>query len=134
MEMEDIRIEQTAEIILTYRQPETVRPVVLRYERELPEAMRPAAPPPPPPPAVSVPPSPLRSAIAPPERQKKSHWGVRLYVGISLLMILICLGTGIWYFTQSGFVLPDRTPSYRDDLLVLFQTAFIHRAFLPLCC
>lgn len=118
MEMEEIRIEQTAEIILTYRQPETVRPVVLRYERELPEAMRPA--PPPAPAAESAPPppqraaDPLRAAIAPPEK-KKTHWGVRLYVGISLLMILICLGTGIWYFTQNGVVPPGRTAPDGDD-------------------
>ena len=40
MEMEDIRIEETTEIILTYRQPEAAKPEVLRYERELPEIGR----------------------------------------------------------------------------------------------
>ena len=109
-----MRAPEAAEIILTYRPPEAVQPVVLRYERELPEAMRPA--PPPPPAAENGPPPPWQAAIAPPERQKKSsHWGVRLYVGISLLVILICLGVGVWYFTQNGFRLPSQTPPSRDD-------------------
>ena len=29
-------------------------------------------------------------------------WGVRLYVGISLLVIVICLGVGIWYAGQAA--------------------------------
>ena len=117
MEMEEIRIEETTEIILTYRQPDTVKPVVLRYERELPESMRSV-----PPeaarrtlPAENHEPPPWRAAIAPPEKQKKSHWGVRLYVGVSLLVILICLGVGVWYFTQNGFRLPVQTPPGRDE-------------------
>jgi len=113
MEMEEIRIEETTEIILTYRQPETAKPVVLRYERELPESMRPA-PPPPFPPVKNTPP-PWQAAIAPPEKQKKSHWGVRLYVGISLLVILVCLGVGVWYFTQNGFRPSAQTPPSQDE-------------------
>ena len=104
MEMEEILLEETTEIILTYRQPETAKPVVLRYERELPESMRPA--PPPPPRRENGPPPPWQAAIAPPEKPRKSHWGVRLYVGVSLLVILICLGVGVWYFTRYGFGLP----------------------------
>ncbi|MCI9443563.1 MAG: trypsin-like serine protease [Oscillospiraceae bacterium] len=119
MEMEDIRIEETTEIILTYRQPEAAKPVVLRYERELPESMRPALPPEEDPgwtgpPRRSAPP-PWQAAIAPPEKQKKSHWGVRLYVGVSLAVILVCLGVGLWYFTQNGFGIPARTPD-RDAI------------------
>ncbi len=119
MEMEDIRIEETTEIILTYRQPEAAKPVVLRYERELPESMRPAPPPEEDPgwtgpPRRSAPP-PWQAAIAPPEKQKKSHWGVRLYVGVSLAVILVCLGVGLWYFTQNGFGIPARTPD-RDAI------------------
>ena len=111
MEMEEIR--ETTEIILTYRQPDAATPVVLRYERELPEAM---LPPPPSPPEENVPPPPWQAAIAPPERQKKSHWGVRLYVGISLLVILVCLGVGIWYITQNDLRAPAETPPGRDEI------------------
>jgi len=114
MEMDEIRIEETTEIILTYRQPETAMPVVLRYERELPEAMRPA--PPPPSPMEKGTPPPWQAAIAPPEKQKKSHWGVRLYVGISLLVILFCLGVGGWYFTQNGFRTPSQPTPSQDGL------------------
>ena len=114
MELEEIRIEESTEIILTYRQPEAVQPVVLRYERELPEAMRPA---PPPAPREDAPPPPWQAAIAPPERQKKAHWGVRLYVGLSLLVILICLGAGVWYFTRPSARLPGRTPPGRDEIV-----------------
>jgi len=114
MEMDEIRIEETTEIILTYRQPETAKPVVLRYERELPEVMRPA-PPPAFPPEKDTPP-PWQAAIDPPEKQKKSHWGVRLYVGISLVVILVCLGVGGWYFTQNGFHPSAQAPPDRDGL------------------
>ena len=114
--MEDFRkeISQPEEVILTYRQGEDAEPVVLRYERDLPESMRPGV-------------ESFERVIEPffddfdlpdlPER-KKSHWGVRVYVGTSLLIILICLGVGIWYVSQYGFPgfffdqsghIPDRT-------------------------
>ncbi|MDE7262179.1 MAG: trypsin-like peptidase domain-containing protein, partial [Oscillospiraceae bacterium] len=48
--------------------------------------------------------------------QKKSHWGVRLYVGVSLLVILICLGVGIWYITQNGLHPQASTPPGRDEI------------------
>lgn len=121
--MDELRIEETCEVVLTYRQPEPAEepdPVVLRYERELPEAMRsapdreetagvpssavrgPAAPP------MRSPERPLwQSAIAPPERNK-GRWGVRLFVGVSLLVLLICIGVGLWYVRQYGFSLPVR--------------------------
>ena len=118
MELESIYTGEVPEITLTYRQPEAA--VVLRYERELPEAMRPAPPPPPPVREENGPPSPWQAAIAPPEKQKKAHWGVRLYVGTSLLVILICLGLGVWYVAQNGFQWPvspaqDNTPPRSDD-------------------
>lgn len=110
-----------SEIVLTYRQaPEEPEPVVLRYERPLPASMRtrrrraerrderheyaeerrPARRP--------------SSPINPPER-KRRNWGVRLYVGVSLLVILVCLGVGVWYVSQYGWATPDsRPPSYDD--------------------
>ena len=42
--MEYTRIEQENEVILTYRPAEDIQPVVLRYERDLPELMRPQEP------------------------------------------------------------------------------------------
>lgn len=123
--MEEFRRElsEPEEVILTYRQGEDVEPVVLRYERDLPESMRPGS-------------ESNEHVIEPffdnfypldPPGKKKSHWGVRVYVGVSLLIILICLGVGIWYVSQyglpvlssgrSGHNLPDRgewTPPWGD--------------------
>ena len=85
------------EVVLTYRQRENlVRPVVLRYERELPPCMREEEP-------QALPPR--QAAIAP--QEKKKRWGVRLFVGVSLLVSLVCLGTGIWYVGQYGWALPQ---------------------------
>lgn len=97
------RIAPESEIVLTYRQPDQVEPVVLRYERELPACMRPR---------------PVRSGregtflpprrigpLDPPEK-RKARWGVRVYVGVSLLAALICLGVGIWYVGEYGWALP----------------------------
>ena len=107
----EIEQNEPEEVVLTYRQGEDVEPVELRYERELPEAMRPRT-------GTggrtlesfSRDPSPIN----PPEK-KKSHWGVRVYVGVSLLVILVCLGVGIWYVTQYGLdTSPAGQPS-RDD-------------------
>jgi len=103
------------EIVFTYHQPEAVEPVVLRYERELPASMR--REPDPSPPAGAAPPSQerWRAAIAPPERQKKGRWGVRLFVGISLLVALVCLGVGIWYVEQYGWALPGSQPEVEQE-------------------
>lgn len=100
------------EVVLTYRPPDT-EPVVLRYERELPERMRPRE-------DEAVPPFQTGlNPLNPPEKPKK-HWGVRLYVGISLLVIVICLGVGIWYAGQYGWTLPgslpDQQPGAKDGL------------------
>ena len=130
--MDEFCIEQSCEVVLTYRQPEPeapADPVVLRYERELPEQMRrrpepepeteededpfvPRAPvPKAPPPAL------WQSAIAPPERAKgKGRWGVRLFVAVTLMVILVGVGTGLWYVRSYGWSLPggsggDRCPS-----------------------
>lgn len=119
--MEDIRREfamspTDQEVVLTYR-PQEAEPVVLRYERELPERMRPREEAPATPSRTG--PTPL-SPLNPPEKPKK-HWGVRLYVGISLLVIVICLGVGIWYAGQYDWALPgsspDQQPGGRDDML-----------------
>ncbi len=99
--------EQPEEVVLTYRQAETVEPVELRYERELPEAMRPK------PVEAERPADPFPrgpSPLNPPER-RKSRWGVRVYVGVSLLVILVCLGVGIWYVTQYGWTVPGQQQS-----------------------
>ena len=99
--MEYNHLEQPLEIVLTYRPEEPVEPVELRYERELPEGMRPAA-------ASQSDPfqdgeaASWRSAIAPPEKAKKGRWGVRLFVTVSLLVALVCLGVGIWYVQQNS--------------------------------
>ncbi len=104
------------EVVLTYR-PQEAEPVVLCYERELPERMRPQEEAPATP--FRTGPTPL-SPLNPPEKPKK-HWGVRLYVGISLLVIVICLGVGIWYAGQYDWALPgsppDQQPGGRDDML-----------------
>lgn len=84
--------EQPEEVILTYRQGEDVEPVVLRYERELPESMRPGF--------ESSGSTPFRDGPPAPPVIKKSRRGVRVYVGVSLVVILICLGVGLWYFTH----------------------------------
>ena len=106
--MEENRIEQQKEIVFTYRQEEPVQPVVLRYERDLPVSMLP----PPQPEAVEEEEdylAPWRSAIAPPEKPKKSRLGVQLFVSVSLLVALICLGVGIWYVRQYGWTLPGNS-------------------------
>lgn len=97
------RIDPESEIVLTYRQPDQVEPVVLRYERELPACMRPR-------PVRSgregtFPPPRRIGPLDPPEK-RKARWGVRVYVGVSLLAALICLGVGIWYVGEYGWALP----------------------------
>ncbi len=93
--------EGRQEIVLTYRQAEDLEPVTLRYERALPECMRAR-------PEEKAPPAPARRADGPlnPPEKPRARWGVRLYVGFSLLTILLCLGVGVWYVTQYGLMLP----------------------------
>lgn len=109
------RIAPESEVVLTYRQPDEVEPVVLRYEREMPVCMQPGT-------RMNgrVPPFPPQSGnpLNPPERPR-ARWGVRVYVGVSLLVILICLGVGIWYVGQYGWALPgsavpDSHPDWDD--------------------
>lgn len=99
------RITPESEVVLTYRQPDEVEPVVLRYERELPLCMQPRM-------AETGRRDPFLTRGAdplnPPEKPK-TRWGVRVYVGLSLLVILICLGTGIWYVGEYGWALPRNT-------------------------
>lgn len=95
------------EVVLTYRQSEELaQPVVLRYERPLPERMRPA-----PEGGTGAQPE---AAAAPPESKKRGRWGVRLFVGMSLLVGLVCLGVGIWYVGQYGWALPAAAPPQDD--------------------
>lgn len=103
-------MEQQKEIVFTYRQDGQVEPIVLRYERDLPHSMRREPAPPPPRDAA-----PWRTAIAPPEKSHKSRWGVRLFVGVSLLTALVCLGVGIWYVGQYGWALPSNEPPPAED-------------------
>ena len=86
------------EVVLTYRQGEDVEPVVLRYERDLPESMQPGWD------SREHIVEPFFDGFVPsdPSVKKKSHWGVRLYVVASLLVILACLGVGGWYIFQYG--------------------------------
>ena len=58
--------------------------------------------------------SPWLQEIAPPEKAKKNRWGVRLFVGASLLIGLICLGVGIWYVDQYGWAAPGGAPDSDD--------------------
>ena len=108
--------DQPDEVVLTYRQPDAADPVTLRYERPLPDCM---CPQPEEPPADLFAPAHILSGannpLNPPERPK-ARWGVRIYVVLSLLVILACLGTGIWYVSQYGWTLPgSSTPSRRHD-------------------
>lgn len=81
------------EVVLTYRQRENLaQPVVLRYERELPPCMRE--------PFQGEQAPPRDTAVLPQEKEKRGRWGVRLFVGVSLLVALVCLGTGIWYVSH----------------------------------
>ena len=107
MEESHMELEQQKEIVLTYRPDPQVQEVVLRCERDLPPCM---CPPSPPPPAGESRLSAWRGEIVPPEKEKKGHWGVRLFVGASLLIGLICLGVGIWYVGQYGWAVPGSTP------------------------
>lgn len=111
------------EIILTYRQDEDVEPVVLRYERDLPESMRPAYGP------GEHRMGPYFNGYPPLDRMehKKKHRKLRVFAGIALLAALVCVGVGFWYFTQytrpvqpsnqSGHNAPDHgelTPPWDD--------------------
>ena len=96
-----ISAEPESEVVLTYRQPDGVEPVTLRYERELPERMRPR-----PEERAPYPPAPRGANPLNPPEKPRTRWGVRVYVGMSLLVILICLGVGIWYVGQYGWALP----------------------------
>ena len=97
-----ISAEPESEVVLTYRQPDGVEPVTLRYERELPERMRPR-----PEERAPYPPAPKGANPLNPPEKPRTRWGVRVYVGMSLLVILICLGVGIWYVDQYGWALPE---------------------------
>lgn len=115
--MEYNLFDQPQEIVLTYRPGDQIEPVQLRYERELPEGMRRAAASQESPLQASggPAPAPWRSAIAPPERAGKGRWGVRLFVAISLLVALICLGVGIWYIQQSRTASGSHRPGSGSD-------------------
>ena len=97
--VEDLSGLEPEEVVLTYR-PAAPEPVVLRYERELPECMGRE------PEKADGPARPGLGPLDPPERPRK-RWGVRLYVGISLLLIVVCLGVGIWYVGEYGWALPS---------------------------
>ena len=103
--MEELLFEQQKEIVLTYRPGEQVEPVQLSYQRDLPQGMQPA-------PAAPEPA--WRAAIAPPEKQRRSGWGMALFVVLSVLVVLVCLGVGFYYFAVNGFPEPPAS-SRRED-------------------
>ena len=94
--MEHNFFDEPREVVLTYRQEEP-EPIELRYERELPERMREKGEDP----FAAHASSAWRSAVAPAERGKKRPWATRLFVGLSLLVALVCLGVGIFLFQES---------------------------------
>ena len=109
-------MDQQKEIVFTYRQEEQAEEVVLRLVRDLPACMRAAEAVP----AICAEDpfdgadsaaAPWRSAIDPPEKRKKGGWGTKLFVGVSLLTALVCLGVGIWYVGDYGWALPGSVPS-----------------------
>lgn len=113
---EDIQRDQQTEVVLTYRQrPAEPEAVVLRYERALPEAMRPEEEGSGGAKETGVGAAPRHSAVNPPEKKGKS-WGIRLYVAVSLLVILICLGVGIRYMGQHRNTGDGGRPSAGDHL------------------
>ena len=71
--MEFERRQNEEEVTLVYRPWAQAEPVELRYERPLPERMRPA----------------------PPPRPRRRR---RVVIGLALLLAVVCLGVGIWYF------------------------------------
>lgn len=108
------RLEQEKEIVLRYRQDDQMEPVVLRYERPMPESMRekqlrelldagdgPTAVLPP-----------RRRGAAPPNSPaaQKGRRKTQMFVGLALLLALICLGTGMWYVNQNA----RRTEKYQE--------------------
>ena len=90
--------DEPQEVVLTYRQEDQAQPVQFRYERELPERMRRELEAEAAPQAVPVPA--WRAATAPPEKRRRP-WVARLFVGVSLLVALVCLGLGIFMVQQS---------------------------------
>jgi len=101
--METYYAEQTGEIVLTYCPAEKVEPVTLRYERELPERMRKPEP-------TFL--EKIRAAAAADddpewlfefeEEEKPKKWLTRIFVCLSVAVILVCLGLGIWLLIRDG--------------------------------
>lgn len=104
--MEYKRIEQENEVVLTYCPTERVQPVVLRYERELPQYLRedrenqegdsleqlvPVSPiPERPVPSVS-------SELMIPKRRGRRNWIAGLVTTLCLILAIGCVVAGIWW-------------------------------------
>lgn len=88
------RRETPSEIQFTYRPGDWAEPVELVYQRSLPQRM--------------VQPEPPAEAKFPRYPARRGHWGVRLFVGITLLVALVSLGIGVWYLQQYGLSLPGQ--------------------------
>lgn len=84
--MEHNFFDEPREVVLTYRQEEA-EAVELRYERELPERMR-----------KKEEPAPFTGTA---RRRKKRSWAAPLFAGLTLLVALVCLGTGIFLLRES---------------------------------
>ena len=67
-------------VTYTYRPWADVEPVELRYERRLPERMQ----------------AELAACFPPPEKKPRRRKR-RVVIGVSILVLLVCLGIGIWY-------------------------------------
>ena len=101
--MEYTRIEQENEVILTYRPAEDIQPVILRYERDLPERMRPQEPKAEPSPLPTA--EPVREkvyaaeALQTPAKRKRNVLAC-LLTTLCFLLAVGCVGAGIWWIAD----------------------------------
>lgn len=104
--METTNTKQPQEIVLTYRETDRIKPIELRYERELPADMRrrlfPEAPA-------------LKESTPVWEKPRKRRGWKRLLVGLVLLAALIGLGVGIWLWNESRHDPSPEPPAGTED-------------------
>lgn len=121
--MKYTRTEHQNEVVLTYRPKEQVQPVILSYERELPERMRPQTAETIPVPAAEPAQKKVYAAEAlqTPVRKKRNVLACFLTV-LGLLIAVGCVGTGIWWIVEDtnlmfhyGELLPEPSGGNSDS-------------------